>query len=83
MILVATPALTATLSPPGGAGGGDGVLDDGADTGQPGGDRGLQPTLARHPNWRYQFQLCGVAGLVVWVIVLIGLRSCRRGCAIS
>ena len=32
-------------------------------------------TLPSHPDWRYQFQLCGVAGLVVWVIALIGLRE--------
>jgi MFS family permease len=32
-------------------------------------------TLSSHPDWRYQFQLCGVAGLAVWVIALIGLRE--------
>ena len=32
-------------------------------------------TLPSHPDWRYQFQLCGVVGLVVWVIALIGLRE--------
>jgi MFS transporter, ACS family, D-galactonate transporter len=32
-------------------------------------------TLSRHPDWRYQFQLCGLAGLAVWAIALIGLRE--------
>ena len=32
-------------------------------------------TLPGHPDWRFQFQLCGVVGLVVWVIALIGLRE--------
>ena len=32
-------------------------------------------TLPGHPDWRYQFQLCGVVGLVVSVIALIGLRE--------
>ena len=38
------------LLPAGGAGGGDGVLDDGAGAGQPGGDRGLQPHPAQPPG---------------------------------
>ena len=32
-------------------------------------------TLAGHPDWQYQFRLCGVVGLAVWVIALIGLRE--------
>ena len=32
-------------------------------------------TLASHPDWQYQFKLCGVVGLAVWVIALIGLRE--------
>ena len=32
-------------------------------------------TLAGHPDWRFQFRLCGMAGLAVWAIALIGLRE--------
>jgi MFS transporter, ACS family, D-galactonate transporter len=32
-------------------------------------------TLASHPDWRYQFYVCGIAGLVVAVIALVGLRE--------
>jgi ACS family D-galactonate transporter-like MFS transporter len=32
-------------------------------------------TLDSHPDWRWQFYVCGIAGLVVFVIALIGLRE--------
>src|SRR4051794_19663047 len=32
-------------------------------------------TLSSHPDWQYQFRLCGVVGLVVWAITLLGLRE--------
>ena len=32
-------------------------------------------TLASHPNWRFQFYVCGIAGLVVFVLAFFGLRE--------
>jgi MFS family permease len=32
-------------------------------------------TLGSHPDWRFQFYVCGIAGLVVFVIALVGLRE--------
>lgn len=32
-------------------------------------------TLPSHPDWQYQLRLCGVIGLIVWAIALIGLRE--------
>jgi MFS family permease len=32
-------------------------------------------TLPSHPDWRYQFQICGAVGLIVFVIALVGLRE--------
>jgi MFS family permease len=32
-------------------------------------------TLSSHPNWQWQFHLCGVVGLVVWLVALLWLRE--------
>jgi len=32
-------------------------------------------TLGSHSDWRFQFYVCGIAGLIVFVIALIGLRE--------
>ena len=32
-------------------------------------------TLNSHPNWRFQFYVCGIVGLVVFVVALFGLRE--------
>src|SRR3954469_22134998 len=32
-------------------------------------------TLDSHPDWRFQFYVCGIAGLVVFVVALFGLRE--------
>jgi MFS family permease len=32
-------------------------------------------TLPSHPNWRFQFYLCGIVGAVVWLIALVALRE--------
>lgn len=32
-------------------------------------------TLDSHPDWRWQFDVCGVVGLVVFVVALLGLRE--------
>jgi len=32
-------------------------------------------TLKDHPDWRFQFYVCGAAGLVVFVLALFGLRE--------
>jgi len=32
-------------------------------------------TLPTHPDWRYQFHVCGAVGLIVLVIALVGLRE--------
>jgi len=40
-------------------------------------------TLVAHPDWRFQFYVCGIAGLVVFLVALVGLGSCPRRCATS
>ncbi|HUA12090.1 MAG TPA: MFS transporter [Solirubrobacteraceae bacterium] len=32
-------------------------------------------TLASHPDWQYQFRLCGIIGLAVWLVAFIGMRE--------
>ena len=32
-------------------------------------------TLPTHPDWRYQFHVCGAVGLIVFVIAFVGLRE--------
>lgn len=32
-------------------------------------------TLDSHPDWQFQFQICGLVGLVVWAVALVGLRE--------
>jgi MFS transporter, ACS family, D-galactonate transporter len=36
-------------------------------------------TLPTHPDWRFQFQVCGIVGLVVFVIALLWLRELSPG----
>jgi MFS family permease len=32
-------------------------------------------TLNSHPNWRFQFYVCGIVGLIVFLVALFGLRE--------
>jgi Na+/melibiose symporter-like transporter len=32
-------------------------------------------TLTSHPDWQYQFRLCGIVALIVWAITFLGLRE--------
>ncbi len=32
-------------------------------------------TLASHPDWRYQYHVCGIVGLIVWLITFVLLRE--------
>ena len=32
-------------------------------------------TLSSHPNWQYQFHVCGIVGLVVWLVTFLFLRE--------
>ena len=75
IILVATPALIRDFSPQVGRAAAMAFWTMGPILGSLVVTEVSSHTLSSHPDWRYQFQLCGVAGLVVWVIALIGLRE--------
>jgi MFS family permease len=75
IILVATPALIRDFSPQVGRGAAMAFWTMGPVLGSLVLTEVSSHTLTGHPDWRYQFQLCGVAGLAVWVIALAGLRE--------
>jgi MFS transporter, ACS family, D-galactonate transporter len=73
--LVATPALIRDFSPQVGRGAAMGFWTLGPVLGSLVVTEVSSHTLASHPDWRYQFYVCGIAGLVVAVIALVGLRE--------
>ena len=75
IILVATPALIRDFSPQVGRGAAMAFWTMGPVLGSLVLTEVSSHTLAGHPDWRYQFRLCGVVGLAVWAIALIGLRE--------
>ena len=75
IILVATPALIRDFSPQVGRGAAMAFWTMGPVLGSLVLTEVSSHTLAGHPDWRYQFRLCGMAGLAVWAIALIGLRE--------
>jgi MFS family permease len=75
IILVATPALIRDFSPQVGRAAAMAFWTLGPVLGSLVVTEVSSNTLPSHPDWRYQFQLCGVVGLVVFVITLIGLRE--------
>ena len=75
IVLVATPALIRDFSPQVGRGAAMGFWTLGPVLGSLVVTEVSSHTLASHPDWRWQFYVCGIAGLVVFVIALLGLRE--------
>src|SRR3954471_10866216 len=75
MALVATPALIRDFSPQAGRGLAMAFWTMGPVLGSLVVTEVSGHTLSSHPDWQYQFRLCGVVGLVVWAITLLGLRE--------
>ena len=79
IVLVATPALIRDFSPQVGRGVAMGFWTLGPVLGSLVVTEVSSNTLGSHPDWRFQFYVCGIAGLVVFVIALIGLRELSPG----
>jgi MFS family permease len=75
VILVATPALIRDFSPQLGRASAMGFWTLGPVVGSLVVTRVSSATLPSHPDWQYQFKLCGAIGIVVAVIALFGLRE--------
>jgi MFS family permease len=75
MVLVATPALIRDFSPQVGRGAAMGSWALGPVLGSLVVTLVSSHTLGSHPDWQYQFHVCGIAGLVVFVIAFFGLRE--------
>jgi ACS family D-galactonate transporter-like MFS transporter len=74
-VLVATPALVRDFSPQVGRGVAMAFWTMGPVLGSLVVTQVSSRTLPSHPDWRYQFHICGAAGLTVFVIALVGLRE--------
>jgi MFS family permease len=74
-VLVATPALVRDFSPQVGRGMAMAFWTMGPVLGSLVVTQVSSRTLPVHPDWRYQFQICGAVGLTVFVIALVGLRE--------
>lgn len=79
MILVATPALIRDFSPQVGRAQAMGFWTMGPVLGSLVVTMVSSHTLDSHPDWRFQFYVCGIVGLVVAVIALFGLRELSPG----
>src|ERR1700710_1970596 len=75
VVLVATPALIRDFSPQVGRGADMGFWTLGPVLGSLVVTLVSSHTLNSHPDWRFQFHVCGIAGLVVFVIAFLGLRE--------
>ena len=75
IVLVATPALIRDFSPQVGRGVAMGFWTLGPVLGSLVVTTVSSNTLDSHPDWRWQFYVCGIAGLVVFVVALVGLRE--------
>jgi MFS family permease len=75
IVLVATPALIRDFSPQVGRGFAMGFWTLGPVLGSLVVTEVSSHTLPSHPNWRFQFYLCGAVGLAVFVLAFIGLRE--------
>jgi MFS family permease len=75
MALVATPALIRDFSPQVGRGAAMGFWTMGPVLGSLVVTEVASHTLSSHPDWQYQFHLCGVVVLIVWALALVGLRE--------
>lgn len=79
VVLVATPALIRDFSPQVGRGQAMGFWTLGPVLGSLVVSVVATNTLDDHPDWRFQFYVCGAAGLVVFLIALVGLRELSPG----
>jgi MFS transporter, ACS family, D-galactonate transporter len=75
VVLVATPALIRDFSPQLGRAAAMGFWTLGPVIGSLVVTEVSSHTLASHPDWQFQFRLCGVVGLAVFVIAVVGLRE--------
>jgi MFS family permease len=75
IVLVATPALIRDFSPQVGRGAAMGFWTLGPVLGSLVVTTVSSNTLDSHPDWRFQFYVCGIAGLVVFVVAFLGLRE--------
>jgi MFS family permease len=75
MILVATPALIRDFSPQLGRASAMCFWTMGPVLGSLVVSEVASHTLDAHPDWQYQYRVCGIVGLVVFVIAFIGLRE--------
>src|SRR4051812_24633882 len=75
VVLVATPALIRDFSPQVGRGVAMGFWTLGPVLGSLVVTVVATNTLSDHSNWRWQFHVCGIAGLIVFVIAFFGLRA--------
>ncbi|HET6873689.1 MAG TPA: MFS transporter [Acidimicrobiales bacterium] len=75
IILVATPALVRDFSPQLGRASAMGFWTLGPVIGSLVVAEVSSHTLASHPNWHFQFQVCGAAGVAVFLVALFGLRE--------
>src|SRR3954465_8911210 len=75
IVLVATPALIRDFSPQVGRGTAMGFWTLGPVLGSLVVTEVSSNTLQSHTDWRFQFYVCGIAGLVVFLIAFLGLRE--------
>jgi len=75
VVLVATPALIRDFSPQIGRAAAMGFWTMGPVLGSLVVTEVSSHTLDSHPDWRWQFYLCGTIGLIVFVISFFGLRE--------
>src|SRR4051794_24173517 len=73
--LVATPALIRDFSPQVGRGAAMGFWTMGPVLGSLVVTEVSSHTLSSHPDWQFQFRVCGVVGLIVAAVALVGLRE--------
>jgi MFS transporter, ACS family, D-galactonate transporter len=79
VVLVATPALVRDFSPQVGRGVAMGFWTLGPVLGSLVVTTVSSNTLDDHPDWRWQFYVCGTVGLLVFVVALLGLRELSPG----
>jgi ACS family D-galactonate transporter-like MFS transporter len=75
VVLVATPALIRDFSPQLGRASAMGFWTLGPVLGSLVVTMVSSHTLPSHPDWRFQFYLCGAIGLVIFLLALFGLRE--------
>jgi ACS family D-galactonate transporter-like MFS transporter len=75
MILVATPALIRDFSPQLGRASAMGFWTMGPVIGSLVVTEVSSHTLDSHPDWQFQFRVCGAVGLLVFLVAFIGLRE--------